>query len=364
MRIFVKKYARQIVAAVAALLLTGAVLVASNPIGRYLLVQGYHQLKVLAGARSIARILSASSLDSETRKKLLLVGEIKRFGLSLGLEKTGAYETVFDNGKGPVVWAVTACPKDRLEAVTWKFPVAGRVPYLGFFKKEDARKALDGLKSKGYDALMRPVSAYSTLGILPDPLFTSMLMGSEEYLADLILHEMTHATVYLKGDAGFNESFATFVGMQGGLDFLKFRYGENSPEVGRSLDYKEDDERFSAFMAGLYDRLDRLYKSSLSTREKLSGREKIFEEAKEEFNREVRPGLKSGAFDAFDRIPLNNAYIILNRKYHRDVGIFEELYKANGNDLGRTVAFVKSVKKEKDPAGRIREETARLKGGR
>lgn len=327
-----------------------------NPVGRYLIIQGYHQAQVILFRKSIASLVKDPNTSKETLEKLKTVGKIKEFGISLGLKNTKSYNSVFDNGNGPPVWAVSASRKDKLQAVTWQFPIVGTVPYLGFFNKEDAKREFNKLKGRGYDALMRPASAYSTLGILPDPLFTSMLNGGKEYLAETIIHEMTHATIYVKGDTDFNESVATFVGNQGGLDFLKFAYGPKSKEVKNSLDYKHDDEIFSEFMAGVYDELDKYYSSPISPCEKIKGREAIFKKVKERFKKEIKPRLKTSAYDYFEKLKLNNAYILFNRRYHKSVSIFQQLYEAKGSDLKETISFLKTVNGDKDAEKRIKEE--------
>ena len=42
--------------------------------------------------------------------------------------------------------------------------------------------------------------AYSTLGWFQDPLTANMLDGSVVDLVETILHEMTHTTLYIKGE--------------------------------------------------------------------------------------------------------------------------------------------------------------------
>ena len=361
MKAFIKKNLRKIILTIFLLSILTGIILYSIPITRYLMVQGYYQAKIVVGRKNIADMLKDSHTDPKIRERLLLIGEIKKFAMSLGLNAGESYKSLYDTRGKPVVWAVSACPKDKLAAVHWKFPIVGKVPYLGFFSREDAFKEREKLKSKGYDTLTRPVSAYSTIGILPDPLFSSMLLGSEEYLADTIIHEMTHETVFVRGDIPFNESMANFVGNVGGIEFLKHKHGADSQQVQSSLDYKHDDAIFSNFMADFYTELDNFFKSNISREEKITGREKIYQKYKEKFRDEIKPKLRGKHFDYFMKLKMNNAYILFNRRYRRDYNVFEELYDLQGKDLKTTIAFLKSIKKEKDIPERIQREVEKLK---
>ncbi len=58
----------------------------------YGLGQGYGQVKVLLNAQSIEEILKSETLPEEMRRKLLLVGDIKKFAVEeLGLENSENY---------------------------------------------------------------------------------------------------------------------------------------------------------------------------------------------------------------------------------------------------------------------------------
>jgi len=358
---FIRKHYKKIIPGILGFILLAGIVLYNIPITRYLMKQGYYQAKIVFSRQSINDMLRDKSLDSKMREKLLLIGDIRKFGISLGLNNTDSYQTVYDTRGKPIVYAVSACPKDRLRPVIWKFPIVGKVPYLGFFKREDAFKERDKLKKKGYDTLLRSVSAYSTIGILPDPLFSSMLFGGEEYMANTILHEMTHETVFVKNDIAFNESMANFVGNAGGVEFLKHKFGADSDRVKNSLNYKHDDEIYSNFMADLYNELDEFYKSDITREEKIRGRETIFKKYKDRFKAEIKPSLRTGSFDYFIKLKLNNAYILFNRRYHRDYSIFEELYTLQGKDIKKTIKFLKSVKNNKDIKKRIQDEVEKLR---
>ena len=84
---------------------------------------------------------------------------------------------------------------------------------------------LDKFEQRGYDTHLRGVSAFSTIGWFRDPILTPMLKYRAIDLAEVLIHELLHASIWSVGDADFNESLATFVGREGAkrwaLEFLE-----------------------------------------------------------------------------------------------------------------------------------------------
>src|SRR5690606_29809700 len=106
------------------------------------------------------------------------------------------------------------------EPYTWWFPIVGRVPYKGFFDFDEAHEQARRLDARGYDTYVRPSAAFSTLGWFNDPVLNTVLRYSDVDLVQTVIHELTHNTIYIAGQAGFNESFATFVGDRGAAAFF------------------------------------------------------------------------------------------------------------------------------------------------
>jgi predicted aminopeptidase len=59
---------------------------------------------------------------------------------------------------------------------------------------------------------IRNPGGWSTLGWFTDPILSGMLKRNEGDLASLIIHEMVHATIFVKDDVDFNENLASFIG--------------------------------------------------------------------------------------------------------------------------------------------------------
>jgi len=116
---------------------------------------------------------------------------------------------------------VFAAPEFSLEARRWCFPIAGCVSYRGYFSQQAANAEAERLSRKGFDVAVGGVTAYSTLGNFDDPVLSSMMRWDDLQLVATLFHELAHQVLYVKGDTGFNESFATAVeefGVQRWLD--------------------------------------------------------------------------------------------------------------------------------------------------
>ena len=321
-------------------------------VGYYLhLAKG--QANLLWNREPIERVLERKDLNPEVRKRLLLIQEVKNFAQNqVGLTPSRTYSTFVDLKGNPVSWNLTACPKDRLEPVLWSYPVVGSAPYRGYFDLRRAKKERDQLEAKGYDTYLRPVGAYSTLGWFADPVLSSMLQYRDADLAGLVIHEMTHATVWISGDVTFNESLANFVGDAGALLFLSAKFGDESPIVQEVIDGREDGRVFRRFMVGIAASLDSLYGTGLSFEDKLEGRARIFEEARERF---LELPLRTDLYASFPRWRLNNARMALYRIYNEDVSMFEQVYEALDRDLIGAIEVFRMCEDAADPAGYLKD---------
>lgn len=245
----------------------------------YGLAQGYGQFKILCIAKPVYTILEDPSVADSIKQKILIIQQIKKFAVdSLGLAPSGSYATLYDQENKPIVWVLTVCDPYRLEPYQWHFPFLGRVSYKGFFSKQSAEKEEQYFKRKGYDTDIGEANAWSTLGWFNDPILSSMLKKSEGSLADLIIHELTHGTIYLKDSVEYNENLASFVGHRGALAFLKYKYGENSTQYSGYVKSSEDRQKFIDHILKGCDQLDSLYVyfQTISTDEtKLDGKKKL-----------------------------------------------------------------------------------------
>lgn len=210
------------------------------------------QLNIVINSREIVDVLDDSQVPDSVKVKLLLIQEIREFAFdSLGLTRNENYTTFFDQRGQRLMYVVTASERFRLKPYVWRFPVIGTVGYKGFFKKELAVEEADRLKLLGYDVHIGGASGWSTLGWLKDPVLSQMLSLSEGDLAELIIHELLHGTIYIPDNTEWNENFATFVGEEGARLFLRHKFGALSIQESEYLAGKRADEQRRIFMAGV-----------------------------------------------------------------------------------------------------------------
>jgi len=283
----------------------------------YLSKLGWHQSFITFHSVPVQEVLEDQWVGEEAKEKIHFIQEVKRYGEEkLGLTRTKSYSKYFEV-KGPVLYVITASEKDCLQLYHWNFPITGEVTYKSFFTKGDVLKEQRFLETKGYDTFIQEAGAYSTLGWLKDPIFSSMLQWDEATLANLILHEMTHDTIYFKGQTDFNERIATFVGNQGVIDFLCEKYGKGSKEVIEAIHCQDDDLLFSQWIDQACQQLSRFYSREISKDEKLRERKELFQHLKEEFM-EKMASLKIGGYRNIEKAGINNAVLLAYRRYfHR-----------------------------------------------
>ena len=314
-----------------ALLLSAVALSACSP--SYAIHASYEEARILLRREPITEMLRRPDLDPTTREKLRLVLMVREFASGIGLDVGGSYRSYATIGADQTIYALSAAPHFRLELYTWWFPFVGRMPYKGFFSEADARGEAGDLRGDGYDTMIVPVAAFSTLGWFDDPLLSNLLRHDDVTLASIVLHELTHNTWYAPGQAAFNESFANFVGGRGAIEFFTALDGADSarPELARAEWH--DDVLYSEYLAQLTQRLEREYAEGIT----MERREEIFGEEQEKL---AKLPWQSDEYSGMATVKLNNALILHQQLYHQDLPLFDAAYAAEGSDLRRAVAAI------------------------
>lgn len=320
------------------------------------------QFQLLNGAIPVEDALKLDSLSESLKGQLSLVKKVKAFGeTELGLKETANYGTVnLDPNRGRI-YALSASYKDRLVPVTWWFPVIGSLPYIGFFDLESARGEQRKLLELDLDTVIGRVEAYSTLGWFKDPLTLNLIENSTVDLVETILHEMTHATFYLKGQGEFNEGLATLVGKKGAFLFAKETYGPAHPLTLEAQKSIEDEQVFSSFLCPLLSDLDQLYDSSLTYQEKLKEREKVFALSLERF-KSLSGKFQTGRFVRFGQGPLNNAVLVSLAVYHGHYPLFERALQQSGDSIPTLLRMMRTMSREEKDMMIVIQEWLEKKG--
>jgi predicted aminopeptidase len=290
------------------------------------------QLTLMSQARPVDSVIADPATPSALRERLELARSIRDYASrELKLPDNGSYRSYADIGRPYVVWNVVAAPEFSLDPVESCFPVAGCVPYRGFFVKDDAERHAAALRAAGNDVNLRGVAAYSTLGRFNDPLLSTFIRNPDAELARLIFHELAHQLLYVAGDSTFNESFAVAVEREGVRRWLA--------ATGRSAGLKgffegeETSRKFFEELAQARARLKALYGMPLAPG--------VMRERKQAEFADLRKALEANS--KFRFLEPNNALLASFSTYTRLVPAFERLLREEGGDLERFYARVESL---------------------
>jgi len=218
------------------------------------------QLNIIQNSIPIETILNDSLISDSIKQKINFIQEVKSFAEeNLGLKKTNNYSTFYDQQNNYPLWVLSACKALSFEEHEWKFPIFGRSTYKGFFNKGEGTIEQLELIRQGFDTDLSPASAWSTLGFFKDPILSSMFNKSEGKLAELIIHELTHSTIFIKNDIDFNENLATFIGEQGARLFLEYKFSKESSQYQFYSNELHDQQLYELHFLKAYQLLDSLY---------------------------------------------------------------------------------------------------------
>lgn len=289
----------------------------------YTLEQAFRFNNTFNGRVPVAKALHDEKLDEVLKGKLLLSRDIVGFAASQGLNVGDAYDFAILQTEGAVSYSVQAAHSDRLELITWWFPIVGSVPYLGYFDiKERDDKAAE-LRQQGYDVSLATVGAFSSLGWFSDPLYLSMTKRSDADFAQLLLHELVHRSFWSKGSAAFNENLAEFVGNRLAEIYLKSR---DRHKDWQELEREEANQLiFRRWLVAMKEELDKVYKlADIDKTEKLKRKSEIIRL----FQNERFPAeLKDPGYQAARKREWNNANIMASTLYLPDTALFEKAYR-------------------------------------
>ena len=318
--------------AVGVVALIGSFATACSPI--YVIRAGIAEAKILRARRPIPEVILDPATDERTRTKLTFVVEARNYAIDeFGLDVGRSYTSFSQLQSDTLAMVLSAAHRDQLTPKTWWFPIVGTVPYKGYFSEEAAIKEQGKLEEDGFDTFLRPTAAFSTLGWFADPLLSTLLRLDEVDLVETVLHELSHNHLFVKGQVRFNESFATFVGRAGAIEFFCNREG-GGPDTVKCLRAQarwRDHQRFEEFIEGLVEELQVVYQdTTLAYETKLTERERIFGKSLETFADEVQPSFEASTFRGFLVTPLNNATLLTRIRYHR-LQDFQALLEREGN---------------------------------
>ena len=225
------------------------------------------QLELNGQREPIDEVLQDEDTSPELAARLRLVQEAREFSVEeLRLPDNKSYRTYADIEREFVLWNVVAAPEFSTQPKTSCFPVAGCVGYRGYFSRDDAQRESEKLTAQGFDVEVGGVAAYSTLGKFNDPVISSMMNWGDVQLVGVLFHELAHQVLYVKGDSGFNESFATAVEEFGVQRWLESR--GQVDDITAYRDARQLRQDLMALVAVARVELDELYTSDIDDEDK------------------------------------------------------------------------------------------------
>lgn len=293
----------------------------------YGLDQGLGQLEIVKNARPINEVLNDSNFPDSLKVNLRLVDDIKTFAFdSLNINYSKNYSSVYDQKGKELMFVVTACKPFELVAKEWKFPLIGTFSYKGFFDEHKAISLQENLKTDGLDTHLRTAGGWSTLGWFQDPILSNMLDDDEAGFAELLIHELTHGTLFVKDSVRFNENLATFIGIKGTERYLASRYGnENEILINYQRQWAARKKLSEHILRGAIF-LDSTYKSmgdELPTESKFYLKETAINKIIDAIDT-LDIYNKQAFIEYYKRIKPNNTFFMSYLRYRGDLNLLEK----------------------------------------
>jgi len=310
--------------------------------------QAKGQLKIIWGSQPISIVLADNLIADEKREKLMSVQNMLDFAYKEGLTDNGNYHAFYDQKDQPILWNVSASLPFEFTPAEWSFPFLGSFSYKGFFDLAKAEEEANLWKLKNYDIRIRPVSAWSTLGWFKDPILSGMLNRSEGELADLIFHELTHGTVFIKNQLQLNENLASFLGEKIAIKYLIEKFGENSTELNQYLVDQQSDMQFRSHMLAGKDTLNQLYLSwkdiAIHDTLKISIKAHLITEIIEKLDTVILDTvvLKNYQTALLKNRP-NNAYFISFQRYYDNLDELQQIFDIHNQSVPDFLCHVEKM---------------------
>jgi predicted aminopeptidase len=305
---------------------------------------GWTEAKILWRREPIREVIAEPGTDAGLRERLTLVLAAREFARErLGLQVGGSYGSyAVIAPEEATIHVVSAAYRDHLTSYTWWYPVAGRVPYRGFFDERAAQAEAARLARRDLDVDVRPAVAFSSLGWFADPLLSTMAQAEAVPLVTTVLHELFHQTLYVPGEPAFNESAATFAGGRGAVAFFCARDGTDAPRCREAQLAWEATRARGRVLGRLADKLRRLYATHPAPTRRERARARLAAAA-------ARTLERRGLGGEDDVLPPNNARLLGMLLYATRLDDFEALAPGAADPGPALRTLVAAARGERDP---------------
>lgn len=326
----------------------------------YLSHIAFGQLAVLGRIVPVDQALGDPNLTDDERAKLAITQHVRRFGVSVvGLRGTDSY-TVFDyNGHEPAVWVVSASAKDSLTPFLWDYPIIGQYSTRGFFEFDYAKRVAVSLQDMGYDVFLGRAAGFSTLNFFPDPVRQSNLQSDDVELAELILHEMTHQTVFKPNDGSYNEGLATFIGRSAAQEWFDLNYGVDSSQSMAARVRYADKAIVDAYVVAAFNRMAAYYAQAAARGDApdviITNRQAELDAALASYATTYEPQLSDPEYWSFLRTaPFDNARLLAAIVYQGGLSDYEAVFVKVGRSFPDALAVFAEAANQPDSRAYLR----------
>jgi predicted aminopeptidase len=322
----------------------------------YMAKQGIYFVKINSRAVSTEKLYKKSATPDDVKQFIVKVNRILDFAAdSIGLNRNSNFRKYIQTDKDHIVDVLYASGRLDFSQYTWSFPFVGLFPNKGFFDVKDAQTEARRLDSRGYDTYITHAPAFSTLGYFSDPVYSYMKKYSMFRLARTIIHEQTHATLFIKNQLQFNEELAMFMGDEGALEYIAEYAGDTSQEYRDAIKTMHDETAYYSLVKSLYKRLEGVYGGNLSHEEKLEKKRKIITGFKDSVEKNYDSIFESGDFKWLSAIAINNAFISADMTYTYNLDLFKEVFLRNNRSLKKTLECLKKLDyRSQDPHNTVK----------
>jgi len=290
-------------------------------------------------------VLADPETPARLRSSLSFVERTRAYASETGLDVKGQYTSYVPWPGDRIITSVVAAQPGSVEAESFWFPIVGRVPYKGYFDATRALREGERLKRNGLDVCLVPVRAYSTLGWFDDPVTEPMLEMTPGRLAEILLHELVHATVFVADHPDFNEGIATFIGEEASVHF----YADAGDADGAARRRREVDEGRSidALLLSFRADVSQLYAETEPGPARAAGRAQL--EARTRTLLAALPLTTRDPVGLAERARLNDACLALIATYTADLPAYAARLEEAGGDLTRFLAELRRAADTPDP---------------
>ncbi len=321
--------------------------------GCYLVHVASGHVRLLCGRQPVAEVLAEPTTPDAVRERLLLVDHVRRYAEALGLDVGSQYTSYVPWPGDRIVTTVVATRPGEIEPFGFYFPIVGRVPYKGLFDRDRARAEAERLRGRGLDVCEVAVPAYSTLGWFDDPITGPMLRRGEGELVETVVHELVHATFFVRSRPDFNEGVAAFIGEEASVRFFAWVEPRDAAASGRQRARVRDGRLIAETILTFRRQLASLSESASPAAARSERRTALEADARAALA--ALPLSDPDASELARRSALNDACLALAGTYAGDTQAYVQRLAVLDGDLRAFVALARSAAETDDPRAALLE---------